>query len=102
MSELLRRTSKGLFIHIHATPKSGRNQIVGRTDDGALQVKVTAIPDKGKANLAVIETLAKNIGVAKSSFELVAGETNRNKVLRVTANETTINAWLVDFQGKLK
>ncbi len=102
MSELLRRTAKGLFLHVRATPNSGRNQIVGQSDDVALQVKVTAVPDKGKANLAVIETLAKNIGVAKSSFELVSGETNRNKVLRITANEATICAWLVDFQEKLK
>jgi uncharacterized protein YggU (UPF0235/DUF167 family) len=55
-----------------------------------------------KPILAVIETLAKNIGVAKSSFELVSGETNRNKVLRIIANEATICAWLLDFQEKLK
>ena len=102
MSELLKRTPKGLFLHIRATPKAGRNQITGRTDDSALQVKVTAVPDKGKANLAIIETLAKNMGVAKSSFELVSGETARNKVLRINANEAAISQWLVDFQAKLK
>ena len=102
MSELLRRTAKGLFLHIRATPKSRLNQIVGQSEDGSLLLKVTALPDKGKANLAVIETLAKSIGVAKSSFELVSGETNRNKVLRITANEAAICAWLVDFQKNLK
>ena len=66
-------------------------------DTVALAVKVTAIPDKGKANEAVIALLAKAIGVAKSSFNLVNGETSRNKVLAIVANQDAV----INFIAKL-
>ena len=62
-----------------------------------MAVKVTAIPDKGKANDAVIALLAKAIGVAKSSFNLVGGETSRNKVFAVVANQDAV----INFIAKL-
>lgn len=64
--------------------------------DGAmsLAVKVTAPPDKGKANLAVIEVIAKAAGLPKSAFRIVSGETERHKVLLVTGNEAALAAWI--------
>ena len=58
----------------------------------ALAVKVTAVPDKGKANRAVIETLAKACRMPKSSFELVSGETDRNKTFLITGNTAPLEA----------
>ncbi|WP_421693824.1 DUF167 family protein [Aestuariivirga sp.] len=64
--------------------------------DGAvsLAVKVTAVPDKGQANKAVIETLAKACRLPKSAFELVAGATERNKTVLVTGNPAELEALL--------
>lgn len=100
MISCLRQTPKGVFLHVRASPKSGRNEISAITEDGSLMVKVTALPDKGKANEAVIETLAKTMRVAKSSFHLASGETQRNKVLRIDANQAMIEKWLMDFTTK--
>jgi uncharacterized protein (TIGR00251 family) len=52
-------------------------------DDDTLKIKVTAAPDKGAANAAVIEVLAKALGVAKSQVEILRGETSRQKQLGV-------------------
>ena len=41
-----------------ATPKAARDEVVG-VRNGALMVKVTAVPEKGKANAAVVALLAK-------------------------------------------
>ena len=101
MTGPLRQTPKGLFLHIRATPKASRDEVTGVSAD-ALTVKVTAVPDKGKANEAVIEILAKTMRVAKSSFELVSGATSRQKVLRITSNESAIANWLMDFHNNLK
>ena len=101
MTSPLRQTPKGLFLQIRATPKASRDEITGVSAD-ALTVKVTAVPDKGKANEAVIEILAKTMRVAKSSFELVSGTTSRQKVLRITSNESAITNWLMDFHNNLK
>lgn len=48
-----------------------------------LKVKVTAAPEKGKANKAVVKLLARALGVAPSDIEVVHGETDRNKTLQI-------------------
>ncbi len=66
---LLRPAKGGVLLSIRVTPKSSRNAIVGlhgQTDEPvSLQVRVTAQPDKGKANKAAIETLAGALGLPK-------------------------------------
>lgn len=44
-----------------------------------LRVAVTVAPEKGKANKAIIEVLSDALSVAKSSLELVAGDTSPQK-----------------------
>lgn len=82
------------------TPKSSRDEVTGfhAASDGtvSLAVKVTAIPDKGRANKAVIETLAKACRLPKSAFSLVSGETERNKTLLVTGNPAGVEALMAD------
>jgi uncharacterized protein len=82
-----------MLLTIKATPKAARDEIAGLRN-GALLVKVTAAPEKGKANAAVIALLAKTIGVPKSAFELVSGDTDRNKVLRLASHGEEVLTWL--------
>ncbi len=64
-----------------------------RTEDGSLKVYVTAPPEDGRANEAVVETIAEWIGVKRRQVEIIAGATNRNKVVRITGvNPTAINS----------
>ena len=76
-----------LLLRVRVTPKSSTNTIEGLHEaaDGTVsfQVRVTAQPEKGKANKAVIQTLAKALGLAKSDFTLVSGETARLKTVRI-------------------
>jgi uncharacterized protein (TIGR00251 family) len=94
----LRPGRGGVLLAVRVTPKSSRNEVSGlyTASDGAvsLAVKVTAPPDKGKANKAVIETVAKAAGLPKSALSLVSGETERNKVLLVTGNPAGLEAWM--------
>ncbi|MBA3462842.1 MAG: DUF167 domain-containing protein [Deltaproteobacteria bacterium] len=64
-------------------PRASRAK-VGPIHDGRLKVAVTAPPVDGEANAAVIETLAKALGVAKSAVEVIAGTTSRRKTVRVS------------------
>ena len=74
------------LLAVRATPKAFTNAITGfhADADGAmsLAIKVTAVADKGKANKAVIDVLARELAVPRSSFEIIRGETDRNKLLR--------------------
>ncbi|MCA3560170.1 MAG: DUF167 domain-containing protein [Aestuariivirga sp.] len=98
MNSPLRPGKGGLLLSLRVTPKSSRDEVSGLhvTSDGtvSLAVKVTAVPDNGRANKAVIETLAKACRMPKSAFELVSGETERNKTILVTGNPAELEAWI--------
>ena len=61
-----------------AQPGAKKNEIRG-LQDGALRACVTQSPEKGKANKALIALLSKLLCLRKSQFELIAGETARQK-----------------------
>jgi uncharacterized protein YggU (UPF0235/DUF167 family) len=50
-----------------------------RAHAGALRVEVTAAPEKGKANGAIIAVLAEFFQLPKSAVELIAGAGNPQK-----------------------
>jgi uncharacterized protein (TIGR00251 family) len=74
----LEATAEGTILPVRAQPGTKRNAIVGE-HDGALKIAVTAAPDKGKANDAIIAVLAKAFGLPKSNIELMSGPTSRQK-----------------------
>ena len=74
----------GTILPVRAQPGARRNEIRG-LQDGALKVCVTQAPEKGKANKAIVEVLAKWLGVRKSQIELISGETASQKKLLVRA-----------------
>jgi uncharacterized protein len=78
-----RRTPEGL-LHVRVQPKARASVIVG-WQAGALRVRVTAAPEDGRANRAVIELLADALSVPPSSIALVRGATSRDKWFRLPA-----------------
>jgi uncharacterized protein (TIGR00251 family) len=76
-------------IFLRVTPNASRDAIEGVEvrDDGQarLRLRVTAQPEKGKANKAVIGLLAKALRRPKSAFGVVSGGTARDKTLRIEA-----------------
>jgi uncharacterized protein len=82
LRELLARDEVVTF-DVKAVPRSPRSEVVGVTADGAMKVRVAAVPDKGKANEELRDVLASWFKVPKSNVELLQGETSQRKVLRV-------------------
>ena len=84
---LFQPVSAGVRLRLKVAPKSKRNEIGGLLDepDGgkALKVSVTAAPEDGKANAAVIALLAREWGVAKSAISVVTGATDRRKLVEI-------------------
>jgi uncharacterized protein (TIGR00251 family) len=84
----------GVRVAIRLTPKASRNAIAGVAESGqgsgkgeaVLKVMVTAVPEAGRANEALIKLLAKEWGIAKSSISLIAGATDRNKILHIAGD----------------
>lgn len=80
------------MLDVKATPKAARDEIKGWRD-GALQVRVTVVPEDGKANAAILALMAKACGVPKSAFQLAQGETSRLKTFRVASHAEAVQAW---------
>jgi uncharacterized protein (TIGR00251 family) len=68
---------------VRVTPRAKQNKVAGRVGD-AWKVYVTAPPEAGRANVAVIELLAETLGVKRRQIEILTGHTSREKVVRVT------------------
>jgi uncharacterized protein (TIGR00251 family) len=68
---------------VKAVPRSKRSEVVDVGTDGAMKVRVAAVPDKGKANEELCALLAEWFHVPKSNVELLSGETSHRKRLRV-------------------
>jgi uncharacterized protein (TIGR00251 family) len=95
VSGFVRALADGVTLTLKVQPKASRDAIAGVIDtpDGpALKVAVSAPPDKGKANAAVIGLLAKSFGVAKSRVTLTHGETDRRKVVRINGDPKALTA----------
>ena len=72
-----------LELTLKVIPKSSRNEIVGMLDGGSLRLKVSAAPEKGKANAAVCELLAEAFGVSRQNVVILRGETAQTKRVRI-------------------
>lgn len=70
--------AQGVILTVQAHAGARRNQLQ-RGPHGALRVSVTQVPEKGKANKAIITLLAQELGLRKSQIELVGGETSPQK-----------------------
>ena len=73
-------------ISIKVVPGASRDRIVGRYGD-AVKVQVSAPPEGGKANQAVLALLAAALGVRLNQVRLVRGHANSRKVIEVDGVE---------------
>ena len=71
-------------ISVRVIPGGRSNEVV-ELGEGAYKVKVTTVPEKGKANASVQKLLARHIGVSKSKLILVKGETSQDKIFEIIA-----------------
>ena len=70
--------AEGSILVVRALPGARRNSIMGEVG-GAVKIAVSASPDKGKANQAIIEVLREVLEVKRSQVELLSGFASRRK-----------------------
>ena len=69
---------EGIILPVRAQAGASKNGIRGE-QNGMLKVSVTQIAEKGKANKALAEMIAKGLELKRSQVELIAGETQSQK-----------------------
>ncbi len=96
-------TPDGIRLAVRITPNASRNALEAPQirDDGqcVLRARVTAAPDKGKANKALIALLAKHLHIPKGSMQIVSGPTSRLKVIRIRTDpqslQPVLSGWII-------
>lgn len=91
----------GLRVRVRLQPAGRADRVLGIVADTdglmALKATVTKAPEGGKANAALIKLLAKEWKVAKTTLEVVQGQTSRTKVLHLGGDAEqladVLNAW---------
>jgi len=78
----VQETSSGVTFAVRVHPRARKNAITGELGD-ALKLALTAPPVEGKANDACIEFFANLLKVPRSSVSIAAGQSSRNKVIRI-------------------
>ena len=70
--------AEGCVLPVRAQPGAKKAAVVGERG-GALKIAVTAPPEAGRANDALIEALRDTLGLKRSQIELISGQTSRDK-----------------------
>jgi len=73
-----------LILVCHLQPKASKSEFAGLHGD-ALKIRIQAPPVEGKANTELIKFLAKQFAVSKRDIEIISGELNRHKRVRITS-----------------
>ncbi|MBL4788448.1 MAG: DUF167 domain-containing protein [Kordiimonadaceae bacterium] len=87
LEPLLALHRDGATLSVKLTPNASKDAFVrvDRTADGKkeLRATVTAVPEKGKANAALIKLLSKKLRIPKSSVQLIKGGQNQHKTILI-------------------
>ncbi len=73
-------------LHVKVVPGSSRDRIAGRYGEG-IKVQVSAPPEGGKANQAVVAVIAAALGVRPQQVQILKGHTQPRKVVEIAGVE---------------
>ncbi|MDD5433236.1 MAG: DUF167 domain-containing protein [Candidatus Pacebacteria bacterium] len=60
-----------------------REEKVMKIGEDSFEVYVKALPEKGKANKAVVKALAKYLKVSRDNIKIIAGKATKQKILEM-------------------
>lgn len=95
----------GVRVFLRVSPKASRDAVMGVMEGPGgrltLKVAVTAVPEDGKANAAVIALLAKLWRVPKGSVAVAAGGADRSKILFISGDTDALLTAIGDWAAAL-
>ncbi|MGE5894934.1 MAG: DUF167 domain-containing protein [bacterium] len=77
-----KKVEGGIIIEIRVAPRSSRAGIVS-VSEKSVKVKLTSAPVDNAANRQLVELLAEEFRVKKSSIKIVRGEKSKNKLIKI-------------------
>jgi hypothetical protein len=101
-----RYSTAGISVALRVTPRGGRDDIDGvetlANGRSVVKVRVRAIADGGEANRAVMELIAKALGVSKAKVRILSGTTSRLKQIAVDGDGAKLGEALRELTAAKK
>jgi uncharacterized protein (TIGR00251 family) len=69
-------------VRVRVSPGARKTELAGRHGN-AFKVRVSAPPEGGRANEAVLDLLGKQLGLPRRALSIVSGRTARDKVVEM-------------------
>lgn len=79
----IRKVDGGVVFPVKIVPGSSRTSVCGFLD-GMVKIKISAPPEKGKANQSLVKYLAKKLGVKRKDVHILSGQTNPVKSIEIS------------------
>jgi len=79
----IQKANEGVIFPVKVVPGSSRTDVVGPFGE-MLKIKVSAAPERGKANQCLLRFLAQRLGLKKSAIRIIAGQTSTVKQILVS------------------
>jgi uncharacterized protein len=101
----VRALPDGIALRLKVAPRARHDRIEGTVpgpDGPVLKVSVTAAPERGRANAAVIALIARELRIPKTSISVVAGETGRSKTLKIAGEPAALAQLLEQHRASWK
>jgi len=92
----------GVVLSVKVVPGASKTAIAGEYN-GMLKIKLSAPPQKGKANQCLIEFVARRLGVKKKAVSIISGHTSPIKKIQicgVTAEDVLSELMWLDRRNK--
>jgi len=80
---VIRKVDGGLIFSVKIVPGSSRTSLCGFLD-GMVKIKISAPPEKGKANQSLVDFLAKKLGVKRKDVHIISGQTSPVKSVEIS------------------
>ncbi len=68
-------------------PKSRANEVVASRAGGTVRIRVTAAPEDGRANRAVLDLLRERLGLPRAALRIAGGPASRTKWIEIEGME---------------
>ena len=74
---------KELFLQIKVHAGAKKTEFKEILENGVIKINISAVPEKGKANLVLIKFLSQEFAVKKNQIEIVSGKSDKNKIVKI-------------------
>lgn len=84
LKEILSHQKNGkIIIKCRIHPQAKANKLQEIMQDGTYKISLTAVPENGKANEALIQFLSDKIGIPKKNIQILAWSSSRMKTVQI-------------------